>query len=147
MSRVRERLRTDRGSMAMFMVIFAFFVLVLGGLVLDGGLAIQARQRATDVAEQAARAAANDIDVAYLRETGGLRINDGACDFGGPAARLVAQDGATTLRDCTVSVGADEVTVGVELTVEPQLLSVIPGLTFRMSGSAVARPETGLVAP
>lgn len=133
--------------MAMFMVIFAFFVLVLGGLVLDGGLAIQARQRATDVAEQAARAAANDIDVAYLRDTGGLRINDGACGFDGPAARLVAQDGVTTLRDCTVSAGADEVTVEVELTVEPQLLSVIPGLTFQMSGSAVARPETGLVAP
>ncbi|MQA95986.1 MAG: pilus assembly protein [Streptosporangiales bacterium] len=135
---------SDRGTMAMFMVIFAFFVLVLGGLVLDGGMAIQARQRATDVAEQAARAAANDIDVAHLRATGAVRINDTAC---GRAAAFVAQDGVTTLRDCAVSAGSDAVEVEVGLTVEPQLLSVIPGLSFHMSGSALARPETGVVVP
>lgn len=133
----------------MFMVIFAFFVLVLAGLVLDGGMAIQARQRATDVAEQAARAAANDIDVAYLRETGIARINDlpppdDACAH---ARELVARDAATQLIDCAVAPGADSVSVEVGLTVEPQLLSVIPGLTFHMSGSAQARPETGVLAP
>ena len=74
--------RDDRGSMSIFTVIFSVVVFLLAGLLVDGGAAINARLRAADVAEQAARAAADQIDVEYLRATGQARLlEDGTvCD-------------------------------------------------------------------
>lgn len=45
----------ERGSVAMYVVLFTPAVFLLAGLLVDGGLAIHARQRAADMAEQAAR--------------------------------------------------------------------------------------------
>jgi Flp pilus assembly protein TadG len=59
--------RAERGSAALFVVFFAVAVLALAGLLVDVGNAINAKERAADLAEQAARAAANSIDVASLR--------------------------------------------------------------------------------
>ena len=39
----------------------------LTALILDGGIAMNARERAADIAGQAARAAADDIDIAALQ--------------------------------------------------------------------------------
>jgi hypothetical protein len=41
--------------------------MALAAFVVDGGLSIAKRERAADIAEQAARYAAQDIDVAALR--------------------------------------------------------------------------------
>lgn len=75
--------------MAVWTVIFTFAVLVLLTFVVDGGQLMNARERAADAAEQAARAAANDIDITSLR-TGQVAISPQACDPAGPAASLVA---------------------------------------------------------
>src|SRR5450755_2058636 len=56
-----------RGSVTVFVVFFTITVLVLASLLVDVGNAVNARQRAADLAEQAARAAANTIDLAGLR--------------------------------------------------------------------------------
>lgn len=66
--------RAQRGSMSIFTVIFSVVVFLLAGLLVDGGAAINARLRAADVAEQAARAAADEIDVEHLRATGQARL-------------------------------------------------------------------------
>lgn len=79
----------DRGSVALWAVIFTFAVLVLLTFVVDGGQLMNAKERAADVAEQAARAAANDIDITQLRN-GQVDISPQACDPAGPAASLVA---------------------------------------------------------
>ena len=63
---VRQATR-DRGSVSLWVVIFAFVTLALLILVVDGGQVIVAKSRAADIAEQAARAAADDIDPAALR--------------------------------------------------------------------------------
>ncbi|MBC6464708.1 pilus assembly protein TadG-related protein [Actinomadura alba] len=126
----------------MFTVIFALFVILLAGLLVDGGLAIHARQRAADIAEQAARAAADDIDVGLLRTTGELRIADAgtAC---AKARRLVARypeagDVQCGLRDSRTA------WVQVKITVKLQLLSIMPGFSdMEMTSSATATPETG----
>ncbi|MFC7104684.1 Tad domain-containing protein [Nonomuraea rubra] len=60
----------ERGSMSVFTVLFSVVVFLLAGLLVDGGSAINARLRAADVAEQAARAGADELDVDHLRETG-----------------------------------------------------------------------------
>jgi hypothetical protein len=135
----RER---DQGTVAMFTVIFALFVILLAGLLVDGGLAIHARQRAADIAEQAARAAADDVDVRLLRTTGELRIADAgsAC---AKARRLVARypeagDVQCGLRDSRTA------WVQVKITVELQLLSIMPGFSdMEITSSATATPETG----
>ena len=71
------------------MVIFAFVTLALLILIVDGGQVIVAKSRAADIAEQAARAAADDINPAALRN-GQVSIAAGACDVPGPASDLIA---------------------------------------------------------
>ena len=61
---------SERGSIAVFTVVFAIAVIFLTALILDGGVAMNAKERAADIAEQAARAAAGNIDVKALRATG-----------------------------------------------------------------------------
>lgn len=117
------------------MVIFTFTTFALLILVVDGGQAMNAKSRAADIAEQAARAAADDINVTNLRtKTGTVNLAPGACDLkSGPAAQLVANyasgvPGATaTLTVCTPSttiVGGTAslaVTATVQLSVRPTI--------------------------
>jgi Flp pilus assembly protein TadG len=125
--------RRDRGSVSLWVVIFAFTTLALLVLVVDGGQSMNAKSRAADIAEQAARAAADDVDVNQLR-TGDIALGNGACDLNeGPAAALVADyaagvPGATAkLTGCTPSV--TEVNGGPTLAVTATVqLSVRPAL-------------------
>jgi hypothetical protein len=57
----------DRGSGAAAVVVFALVFMTLAAFVVDGGLSVAKRERAADLAEQAARYAAQDIDVDALR--------------------------------------------------------------------------------
>jgi Flp pilus assembly protein TadG len=131
----------DRGSISLWVVIFAFTTLALLVLVVDGGQTMNAKSRAADIAEQAARAAADDINVTNLREgTAGrgntVELAGNACDLDpqtGPAAQLVANyasgvPGATaTLTACTPSMTTVDgipslsVTATVQLSVRPAL--------------------------
>jgi hypothetical protein len=62
--------RSDRGTVTAFVVSFAIALLAVGGLVLDGGYLLAARERAYDEADAAARAGAQAIDVDALRSGG-----------------------------------------------------------------------------
>lgn len=109
MRRLCRRLRRDgggdRGSMALFVIVFVVAVLALGGLVTDAGSAMNAKQRGADAAEQAARAAANDVSLTSLRQWGTAVINtDTAC---ADATQVISQyakantTGSLTLDGCT----------------------------------------------
>jgi Flp pilus assembly protein TadG len=131
----------DRGTIAMYTVLFTPVVLLLAGLLVDGGLAIHARQRAADMAEQAARAGANQIDTDVLRETGRPVLDPGkaqaaACDL------LSSYSDQVTGSQCDAD--EQEVAVSVQISVKPQLLGIIPGFgEFQMTSTATARPVTG----
>jgi hypothetical protein len=134
----------DRGTVAMFTTIFALFIIVLAGLLVDGGLAIHARQRAADIAEQGARAAADDVDVATLRRTGQARIADryGACLR---AQRLIAAYPEVTGRPHCAIEDARTARVAVRIRVRLQLLSIMPGFSdFIMESTASAHPQEGI---
>jgi Flp pilus assembly protein TadG len=135
-----ERGARDRGTISLFTVLFAVSVILLAGLLVDGGLAIHARQRAADIAEQAARAGADDIDVEHLRATGEAKVNaDTAC---GRAVDLLEAYPETADHVCVPS--ADEVRMTVQINVRPQLLSIVPGFgTFTIDASASAHPDVG----
>jgi Flp pilus assembly protein TadG len=127
--------RGDRGSVSLWVVIFTFTTLALLVLVVDGGQTMNAKSRAADIAEQAARAAADDLSVGDLRTGHGtVRLVGNACDLRtGPAAQLVAGYAAgvpgasATLTGCTSTVtdvgGTPSLTVTaiVQLSVRPDL--------------------------
>ena len=66
-SRVRRRCRPDRGSVALWFAITAVAAFAMLGLVVDGGAALATRERAADLAAQAARAGAAVLLPASLR--------------------------------------------------------------------------------
>lgn len=132
----------ERGSMSVFVVIFSVVVFMLAGLLVDGGAAINARLRASDVAEQAARAAADRIDVEHLRDTGQVRLlgEDAVC---GRARQIVSAHDDDALAMTTCAAGAAEVTVTVTATWKAAFLAAFGFPGAAMSGTATAGPDTG----
>src|SRR5262245_24388116 len=70
--------REDRGSATVFGLFLIVVVLVLAGAMIEGGNAMSARGHATDIAQQAARAGADKLDLTALREHGLVRIDPAA---------------------------------------------------------------------
>ena len=145
--------RADRGSATLYIVIFTIAAFMLVGLLVDGGTAIGAKERAADIAGQAARAVANHVLVSSLRSGGQPQIDPTACP--GAAASLVqAYQASSHMRaglvgnKCRIAhapggpPGAEEVTVAVEVTTTP----VIPGFfpSFTETARATAEPECGI---
>jgi Flp pilus assembly protein TadG len=142
--------RAERGSVTVFTVVFAIAVMFLLALIIDGGIAMNAKQRAADIAGQAARAAADTINVAVLRQTGAAEMAAGAC---GAAASLVRTYGqklstgadrvtSTTMVSCAAPPGARVATVQVTVATSP----LVPGVfgAFRETASASATTECGI---
>ncbi len=137
---------SERGSIAVFTVVFAIAVIFLTALILDGGVAMNAKERAADIAEQAARAAADNIDVVALRLTGKAAIGPGACPLAGTLVATYAQGASTgldavtsaTMDTCTAPVGADAATVQVTITTRPLVPGVLGSFTETAQASATA---------
>jgi Flp pilus assembly protein TadG len=62
--------RDDNGSITVITTVFAIALILILGLVVDGGSALAARRRADNLAQQAARAGAQAIDRTRLGSTG-----------------------------------------------------------------------------
>jgi Flp pilus assembly protein TadG len=133
--------RDDSGQATVFVVAFAVVLLVLAGLVVDGGLAINARQRVTDDVEQAARAGAREIQVETLRENGTVLIDPDAARAA--AARFLA---ARKYPASGVRITADPEHVEVEATIQQKtaLLSLIFFNSFTVTARGQARPAVGI---
>ncbi|MFG1703441.1 TadE/TadG family type IV pilus assembly protein [Nonomuraea sp. M3C6] len=131
---------SERGSMSVFTVLFSVVVFLLAGLLVDGGSAINARLRAADVAEQAARAGADQIDVDHLRATGETRLlgEEQVC---ARADEIVAAQGGDDVNSGACAVGQGQVTVTVSVRWEAFFLSAIGFPGSEMSGEASAAPE------
>jgi hypothetical protein len=101
------RMGGERGTVTAFVVSFTFALLAVGGLVVDGGYILAARERAYDEADAAARAGAQAIDVDTLRSggTATLTISD--------AQRRVDAYLRPTGHEGVVEVNGDEVTVTI----------------------------------
>ena len=124
--------RQEQGSVALFMALIVVGLLVMAGLVIDGGAAIAARARAADLAEQAARAGADALSPASLR---GPSPADLAVD---PAAARAAATRVLALADATgdVQISGLDVTVTAHVPRRAVILSAV-GLTD-LTGTASA---------
>ncbi len=125
--------RDDRGQLTLFFAIGVVGLLLVAGLVLDGGAQIRAAQRAQAVAEEAARAGAQAVDVDALMRGQSTRLDP-------HQARTAAQAYLTT-SEATGTVTAGAETVSVEVTIsEPTLFLSLIGISdLSASGSATAR--------
>lgn len=103
----------DRGSIALYYAIVAVAALMMAGLVIDGGNALATRQRAADVATQAARAGADALVPASLRDTaGGVSLQADPAAAQQAASSVLAAAGATG--SITVEGGSVSVTATIQ---------------------------------
>ncbi|MFI7317743.1 TadE/TadG family type IV pilus assembly protein [Streptomyces venezuelae] len=135
----------DRGSGAGAVIIFAIVFLALAAFVIDGGLSISKRERAADIAEQAARYAAQDLDLEDIYEgVKGAPINFQNCD-----ARVAAYvteaglKGADVANTHCVTANAQQVEVEVQMTYSPVFTGMFYGGDVTVKGRAVAENEVG----
>ncbi|MCT7352081.1 pilus assembly protein TadG-related protein [Streptomyces sp. 15-116A] len=136
----------DRGSGAGAVIIFALVFLSLSAFVIDGGMSISKRERAADIAEQAARYAAQDIDrEALYDDVGGpAPINYENCDARVKAfAREMDMSGPDIAATHCVAANAQQVEVEVQLTYAPVFTGMFYGGDVTVHGQAIAENEVG----
>ena len=132
--------QADHGRVTAFVVALMLGLLALAGLTLDGGLALAAKVRATGQAEAAARAGAQEIDLATYRATGTLHLIPNAANT--TAQNYLAAVGATG----TVTVTDDTVTVAITATQNTQLLGMVGISSLTVHGTGSAHPQRGVEA-
>jgi hypothetical protein len=139
LGRLRARVGEEDGMVTAFVVVFTLGLLLMAGLVLDGGLTLAAKVQAIDDAQAAARAGAQAIDIATYRATGQITLD--------PAqATADAEDYlAATGHSGTVTVNGNQVAVTVSITQPMQILSIggIDHLTVTGTGTATAEQNGG----
>jgi hypothetical protein len=126
----------DRGSATPWALGTVVMGLLAAGLVFDGGGAMAARVQAWDVAQQAARSGADQIDLATLRTTGTVQLDPAAAQAA--AYEWLAHAGA----DGTVVATTDQVTVTVTTTSPAVLLAAVGINTYTVSATGAAEPAT-----
>ena len=134
---------TDResGAATVFVVTFAVVLLVMAGLVVDGGLAINARQRVADDVEQAARAGSQNLDLVTLRTSGLVVIEPGEAKQA--AENFLAKRGYP-VGNVQVQADGQQVLVRAEIQQQTALLSLIFIDHFTVRAQGQARPAVGI---
>jgi hypothetical protein len=135
------RWRSDEGSVTVFVVGLTLALMMVAGLVYDGGRILAARRQAHDLAGNAARAAAQAVDLDALRSGTPVELDP-------PAAQVAAEDYlATTGHSGEVLVTADTVEVHVTITT-PMVLLQLAGISERtVTASGEARLIRGITGP
>ncbi len=130
----RRRWARDDGSIVVMVPSLAVGMMALAGLVVDGGTALAAHGRAADVAQQAARAAADALDPTSVRQARPARLvaNPAAARA---AANRVLDVGAVS---GTVTVSGDTITVLATVRKRTAILSAIGVNTVQGTATATA---------
>lgn len=134
-----SRRRRESGSASVFVVGMSIMLFVCAGLVVDGGLAINARMTVADDAEQASRVGADTIDLDRLRSSGDIRIDEVA------AVTRINQfmaDRGYSGGQYQVAANFDSVTVTVRDRVDSMFLQVVAIPGFDVEARATSSPET-----
>lgn len=126
------RARNELGASTVFLVLLSVALLVAAGLVIDGGYALAERRRAMNVAEQAARLAADQVSEPSLR-SGLRRVDDGR-------ARAAAQTylRAAGWQGIVTTAPSGRVTVNVVGAYRPAVLSMVGVRAFDVRATATA---------
>jgi Flp pilus assembly protein TadG len=134
------RAREEAGAAAIFVIGMAVVLFACAGLVVDGGVAINARMRVADDAEQASRIGADSLDVDQLRNTGVIVIDK---KLAGQRAAAYLGDRGYTPGQYHVEPENGAVKVTVQDTTQSVILGIVGVTHFDVSASATSKPETG----
>lgn len=123
--------RSDRGSVSALVAVVALGLVMIAGLAYDGGQIVAAQGTARDIAANAARAGAQEVDLDELRATGNAQLD--------PEAAAAAAEAylADTGHEGTVDVAGPTVTVTVRV-VQPMRILPLPDRTVAATDSATA---------
>ncbi len=125
----------EQGAVSTFLAVIALGLLMAAGLAIDGGRKVNALREASHLADNAARAGAQAVDLDALRTTGEIMVVPaGAVD------RVDQYLTALGYAAAEVAVIGDSVTVTVSLTVDPVLLPTGP-ITVSATETATAITE------
>ena len=129
----------EQGQIAVLWAVLSVALLVLGGLIYDGGNVLAARRSAHNLASQAARAGAQGFD------TDAILAGRATLD---PQAATAAGEAFLAARDSTGQVTATPAAITVTVTIEqPTPLLALVGIdSRRVTGTAsavLARQPTG----
>jgi hypothetical protein len=143
-----RRPRGQRGSFTFAVIFWALMAMLLAGFVVDGGLAITERQRAGDIAEQAARAGADDLDPAALR-AGIYQLDATACDQATHVVTASGLDGSAVTcgpyGQLKLATGqtVPTMTVHIRIQYSPILIGLFYSGQFIANADATAHPQPG----
>lgn len=126
------RCRDERGSISIWLVTSSLVMMVLVGLAVDLGGQVHAKQRAHDVAAQAARSGGQQVQAAPAVAGDYLAVDT-------TAARAAAEDylAAADVEGSVAITGGDTIAVNVTDTYSPRFLGFLGDLT--VTGEASAR--------
>jgi Flp pilus assembly protein TadG len=156
-ARLGERLRDDRGSLTAAVVLWTPVVLLLTAFVVDTGFLISQRDRAGDLADQAARRVADDLNVADLRQatpsyvvntdSDGVHCLTDARDYldasGADPATTVVADCYVTTDPAAASPDNVTVHVVVHLSYRPLFAGMVMSGPVTVTGNGIAHPTIG----
>jgi Flp pilus assembly protein TadG len=128
----------EDGTITVFVSVFMVALLLVAGLVIDGGHLLAARREASDLAESAARAGAQELDVVALRTADDTRLDPEAARR--RAERYLASAGVRGL----VRVEGDTVHVDVTITRALTLLGIAGIRQATVTASGEAHSERGI---
>src|SRR6266542_1807846 len=137
--------RAQAGSATIFLLVIIPVVVILLGLVYDGGEAYTAHTRALNLAEQAASTGAQEVDLATVRAGGPYRLNRpraisaatsylAGSGLHGGQVRIVADP----------QTGTDAVEVSVPWSVTTTFLGIIVKSAIGGTATASARDAAGV---
>ncbi len=136
----RTRLRrphAERGAIGVFLAVLVPGLLLIIGLAVDGGAKVAAAQRANAIADEAARAGGQALDVSAAL-TGDVRVD--------PAAAVTAAQDYLDRNDvpgAVTVVDGDTVRVTTTITEPTTFLGLIGISTLTVEGSGTADLITG----
>lgn len=129
----------ERGSATIWLLLMVPPIMVSAGLVVDGGRALAARQQATGLAAEGARAAVDRVDPRVYRNGAGPAVAPGSTR----AAACSWVAGVRPEATCTATSAADgRVSVTVSVVYQPVLLIGFGERTA--TGRGTARPAVGV---
>jgi len=136
-----RRTRREAGSATVFVLGMSIVLFICAGLVVDGGLAINARMRVADDAEQASRVGADSINLDVLRAGGGIEIDPALAQ---QRASSYLQDRGYGTAQFDVEVDGGTVRVQVRDISETKILRALGIIDqYDVQAGAESVPETG----
>jgi Flp pilus assembly protein TadG len=130
--------RRDRGSMSLCFALSSLAILMVMGLLVDGGGALNAANRATSIAQEAARTAGQQLDPAQAIEGTAITIDPDAA-VGAAQDYLAA---ANVQGSVEITDGGQSLTVTVNDSYDTYFAQFVGKGTISVTGTAKAQLQT-----